>query len=412
MSHVHWVVLILQVCAAAAALTAPPPALAQVCLPPLFSCQTPPRSGTGQPPAADPGGTENVPAPLPPRGRYFGFSSNLSHMTSLRRPISAAQEANLSKQLGANAHRLVVVWKYLQYRRTDPPLPSDPNAVDGYLRRIDLHYQALVRRGLTPVVVPMAAPKWASRFDSCGWLDWACKREGRRGWDDLWFPDQAHLNHWWAFVAAVARRYPAAIIEGWNEPNYAGGAWVPEPEEFNGIQCTAYRAVKSVDPKRRVVGPSLLHVGWEAFSNYTARMYEAGAAGCWDAFNTHVYFDGSTQFGAGSVLAQVLAGVRAVKRSYGDHDQIWITETGWPTAGSGSDRPISESAHAGASSRLYNRLMSMHGVKAMFFYTARDLSTGDSDSVLRHYGFTRENFTPKSAYCVFVRRAGGRYSGC
>jgi hypothetical protein len=65
--------------------------------------------------------------------------------------------------------------------------------------------------------------------------------------------------------------------------------------------------------------------------------------------------------------------------------------------------------------RMYNKVMSLSDVHAWFVHTLRD--AGDSNvqnatDVTRYFGFLREDFAPKPAYCVFVTRSSNTYTGC
>lgn len=387
-----------------------------------FGC-TPP-SAPQEPEAVDPGGSETTPVPVPPPARAFGFSANMAKDDPVLTP---AAEASAAVAAGASAHRLAITWKWLQYHQNDPPLPSSYEGDAGQiLQHIDERYAAIVAGGLRPVMHVSGAPLWASRFAACSLYDLSCREEARKAanWAEhgYYFPDSAHLPAFRALHRALAKRYPQAIFEGWNEPNLYYDSppdrsyepWAPGPEEFKRIHCEAYWAVKSVDPIRTVIAPSFLYRGWPHFADYVNRVFAAGGAGCWDAFNTHVYFSGSTRFDASTTLAKVLASVRRMKSHWTDPDPIWITETGWPTtAQQWWGAPwLTPAAHAEASGRLYNRLMTMPDVAGVFFYTLRDRFRGSSYDPEANYGFLAGDLSPKPAFCGFVGRAGRAYRGC
>jgi hypothetical protein len=386
----------------------------------LFGCVPP--AGPKEPPAVDPGGSEAGPVAVPPAGRTFGFSAGLSKVGE----FTPAQEALTVASAGASSHRIGISWKWMQFSETDPPLPASYDGDDGQnLRLIDERYAALLAAGVRPIIHVIAAPLWASRFASCDGRDMACQQEARKaaGWDQggYYFPDSAHLPAYKAFNKALARRYPQADFEGWNEPNAyynspsdrAGEPWAPGPEEFRRIQCEAYWGVKEIDRNRRVISPAFLFRNWSHFSDYVNRVFAAGGPACWDGFATHIYFDGETEFGAGSWLAQNLAAVRRMKSYWGDRDPIWITETGWPTSGEDWwDRAISPDTQADAAGRLYNRLLTMPDVGGVFFHTLRDRLGGASADPHDNYGFLFADLSPKPAFCAFVLRSAHAYPGC
>lgn len=389
-------------------------------------------TGPPLPPATgsdDPGGNETIDQPIPKPGRRFGFSSNLSFQipAAMRFPVTPAQETSLGQTAGADSARVSAPWKYLQYEATSPLFGPTRTANDSAeIKRIDDRYDELVARGMTPVIIAQHAPKWASRFASCPLGDVSCNAYSQQhGWDDVYFPDAAHLPQWKAFVEALTRRYPLAVIEGWNEPNvcygetgaaagWCGQQWTPGPEEFNSINCAAYQAVKAAAPGRTFVGPSLLLSGAARY-DFVNRVFYAGGKNCWDVYNVHIYFNGESTFGTGTAFASNINRVRGLKSYYGDTDPIWLTESGWATAGTGWEATVTEAVQADAAARLYNKVMSLPDVTGLFFHTLRDAPAPDlqdSGDIERYYGFLHEDSTPKPAYCMFVARSGHTYAGC
>jgi hypothetical protein len=64
------------------------------------------------------------------------------------------------------------------------------------------------------------------------------------------YPDPQYYGQWQAWVRAVAQRYPKAVIEGPNEPDYASDNYLPGsggPWTAGDIQCQLFQAVRSVD---------------------------------------------------------------------------------------------------------------------------------------------------------------------
>lgn len=387
----------------------------------LLGC-TPPRAPY-QPEPVDPGGSETQAVPVPLAGRAFGFSANMDKESS----FTPAMETDTIARAGASAHRLVVNWKWLQYRESDPPVPTSYEGDDGQnLRHLDERYAAMVAAGITPVIHVSKAPFWASRFASCRVQDMTCQREAKKaadwGQDGYYFPDYQHREDLKRLHRALARRYPLAQFEGWNEPNLyydspperAFEPWAPGPEEMRDIQCAAYWGVKEVDRSRRFIGPSFVYRSWAHFADYVNRIFAAGGPYCWDGYNTHAYVDGSTDFGENSWFAKIMAGARRMKTHWGDRDPIWITEAGWPTTTQTwwGEPWLLPSAHADAATRLYNRVMTMPDVGGLFFHTLRDTPGGDPGVKYDNFGFLAGDLTPKPAFCVFARRAARAYPGC
>jgi hypothetical protein len=244
------------------------------------------------------------------------------------------------------------------------------------------------------------APLWASTLHNCGDAGYAlfhvqqCAQTG-----DL-YPDPAYYDAWQAFVKAVARRYPQAVIEGPNEPDWVWDqgwpGWV-DASTAAEIQCKLFQAVRSVDSR------TVLSMGMGYDPNYWDT-FIASAHGCYDAFSFQPYPTGTsygddTYFGPGSGEAVMFARLRATRSAVGDTSPIWISETGF-----GNADPTGSQKYADAARRLYNRLSTMSDVATVIFNTLRD--TGDN------FGFFTAAWTPKLSACYFIVKHGGSFTGC
>lgn len=303
--------------------------------------------------------------------RLFGFNSALSLWA-----VQPATEVRYERLAGATAQRYTVSWRSLQPRRTDPPLSPGPSR-----DRLDGLYRELVKNGMTPIVIPANAPPWAA---------------SRRG-DDWLPPDRRHVPDWERFVRAVAGRYPRAVIEPWNEPNFhafwRGGP--SDPKLMAELQCAAYRAI----PRKRTV----LSTGFAVrggFGEYVDTFIRHGGGRCYDAVSVHLYGDGR----------MLDSRVRAIERFR--RDEVWVTETG----ASSVPGKVSELHQAVLNRRMYDRFRAMPNVRAILFNTLRDAQDppllSKPDSPTYHFGFLRVNFSPKPTFCDFARRARQRRPGC
>jgi hypothetical protein len=365
----------------------------------LFEPSSPPPSSPAPVAAPDPGGQDSPDQPVPFGEKLFGFNSSLYLSDVVSTPEQELDPADLA---GATAHRFGISWAGFQPRREDPL--DGPN---GYREKVDLLYSAALSRGITPIFVFGRAPLWATRFRSCGFLDSRCREVAE---SDLPIPpDPYHVDEFEAFARAVKARWPQALLEPWNEPNlywkhpsYEGSAaFAAEPELFARMQCAVYRASKLVNSDHPV-----LSTGWAMtanFAEYAGRVYAAGAQRCWDVGNFHPYAGNYPSFGAGTPLAKLFGRYNTIRTKYGDTDPIWVTETGYSNTG---DRAVDEQTQAELSGRLYNKLVTMPDVNAVFFHTLRD-PPRNGDGAWFGYGFHRVNGSPKPVYDLFVRRALG-----
>lgn len=369
-------------------------------------------------PAPDPGGSEEPNQPVPPPGKAFGFNHGYQP------PGDATPDASLTamRALRVTHLRYAVNWANVTSGRPGEvvgwefrePVGTLPES--NWVGQLDRTYLDLRANDITPVLMAWDAPLWASTFYKC--LDpiyqvthiSACPV----GWtnnDLAHFPHRDFYAQFREFVVAVARRYPDAVIEGHNEPDYP---WmVNYPNKVSSttageIQCQLYQAVRSVD-QRPVLSMSPIRASY-------ATGFIARAKSCYTGYSFHVYPDlddpanPSDGFGENSGLARVFADLRSARFASGDTAPIWITETGYAFP---PDRNL-EDVMAHSSRRLYNKLITMPDVAGVLFHTLRD---GFEEGLTRsdrhwHWGFNYEDWTPKGRMCTFVAMAGTSYSGC
>jgi hypothetical protein len=360
---------------------------------------------TTPPPAPDPGGRENPDQAIPAPGKAFGFNSGLT----LSGLASATEELDDVQRAGGRYLRLSIGWRYLQPTASDPPVPA-PYAGSTVARLDDL-YDRAAARGIKLIIIPGAAPLWATRYASCSLTDTTCQRAQKdyKGtvWANRFSPDPPHFPAFRAFVGAVKRRWPLVLIEAWNEPNLYyqtnNPAWTSStPEEFAGIQCAAHAGSKDVNTE------PVLSAGFAdtKYTAYVGALYAAGAKNCWDIANVHVY-PGPGQYGADTALARTMKNVRDLRAGYGDTDPLWITETGVTTTGDTDD-----AGQADALRRLYNRLVTMPDVAGVLVHTLRERVGGSTSDPETGFGLQRADGTPKAAYCQLARMAGSIVGGC
>lgn len=113
------------------------------------------------------------------------------------------------------------------------------------------------------------------------------------------------LADWGDYVAAVVSRYRGRVryYQLWNEPNIypEWGERQVDPEGYTQLLCEGYRRVKEADPDAVVVSGALaptVALTWRDLSDFVflQRMYDAGAAACFDvlAVNDYMLWSGST----------------------------------------------------------------------------------------------------------------------
>ncbi len=136
------------------------------------------------------------------------------------------------------------------------------------------------------------------------------------------------------FASMVATRYAGkvAAYEVWNEPNYYK-FWQPTPDAaaYTQLLKVAYTAIKAADPNAVVVAGGIAaapDTGTQAVDSvrFVTEMYEAGAAGYFDALSFHPYSmslfsDGASVAGSPLMMANQIHDVMV---AYGDgNKKIW-----------------------------------------------------------------------------------------
>jgi hypothetical protein len=370
---------------------------------------------TGAPPAPayqpppDPGGSESPDQPVPVPGKGWGF--NLGYQPAGDRTADTSLTA--MQALGVNLLRDVVGWNALAGTSPGTPVTAEMRTPVGSLpagssvARWDQEYIDLTSRGITPIFILQNVPTWASTLHRCldGYYAFWHSIQCPSGWHaEVQYPDPQFYWQWREWVTAVAHRYPKAVIEGPNEPDYASDNYRPGavgPWTAGEIQCQLFEAVRSVD-HRTVLSMAQSDVNYE-------RTFIGRAKGCYDAFSWHLY-PRDFSFGTGTGVAAEFAKVRGVRSAAGDTTPIWVTETGYsfaPGGGAAYDA-LATKIYTDSSRRLYNRLMTMSDVAAVMFHTLRDRPIGNTDA----FGFFDAAWAPKAVACQFLKMRGTSWPGC
>lgn len=218
-------------------------------------------------------------------------------------------------------------------------------------------------------------------------------------------PDPAYLPQWQAYIRAVVARYGSAIagVEVWNEENTIPNWMAPiSPVRFVGLLKNAYTAVKSVNPRMKVVYGGLsaatetdaTHMEYGQFLQATLAH---GAGHYFDALAIHPYV-----IGAGpeylSRVRDLIDSVAQIARDYGrPRVPIWVTEFGYP-----SGRMLSEGTQATRIQATLNLLAHTPRVPVAIIHRMFDPSGGAF-----HYGLLDSAGNPKPAYQAVSSWTGG-----
>ena len=157
------------------------------------------------------------------------------------------------------------------------------------------------------------------------------------------FSPPADLNDFVNYASTVAARYKGRIkfYQVWNEPNIypEWGEASINPEAYTDMLCRTYKALKAVDPSIVVISAALAATNALDSKNlsdfvFLQRMYNAGAAQCFDILSAQGYglFSGPTDQRMRPTDATFARNVwlRDIMVANGDAAKpIWIGEMGW-----------------------------------------------------------------------------------
>jgi hypothetical protein len=208
------------------------------------------------------------------------------------------------------------------------------------------------------------------------------------------------------FVSAVAQRYAGKIsaYEIWNEPN-AYYYWNPgpDPAAYTELLKAAYPAIKAADPNATVIGGV---VGWVndvqglamSPANFVQGMYDAGAAGYFDALSYHPYhytlpFSQGAQYGDIAPISQLELMHQEMVANGDGNKLIWASEYGEPT--SVADEPT----QAAFIQDFLTTWSQFSYTGPSFIYTTRDRNSQSTDPEAT-LGLLHDDWTPKQAVSV------------
>jgi hypothetical protein len=236
------------------------------------------------------------------------------------------------------------------------------------------------------------------------------------------FAPPANFDDYGDYVAAVAERYKGRIefYQIWNEPNNypEWGEQPVDPEAFTRLLCTAYRRIKTVDPKAAVLAPALTPTssldpgpGSNTALNdfiYLQRMYEAGAGQCFDIMSAQGYglFSGPTDRRLRPRVVNFSRPmyIRDLMVKNGDaHKPIWISEMNWNSVpdsiGDKRFGQVTLEQQAQYLPMAYDRIRKeWPWVGVAFTWYFKDATDATKDQAKYYFRLVNPDFTPLPVY--------------
>jgi hypothetical protein len=327
--------------------------------------------------------------------------------------VSPDHYAGLVRVAGGNAIRTNLDW-----RLAEPRLDVWD---ESWWARWQELYDAALARGVRPIFVIGFAPGWA-RAEGV-----ECSRpielplvHAPAGPCEM-PPRPAMDPQWVQYAAEVARRFPRATLEVWNEPN-TDDFWrpAPDPRRYAELLTLAYHAIKAVSPQTEVVSGGLLNVrrtdplkGEMSVRQFLSAAYSSlpSMEGSADYIGLHPYPSGAS-VGAGSRFRRAFTDLRSVRDAHGDRTPILVTETGVSTA----DLIVAPGRRqAQAIARIQAQIEAMPDVAGVVYH--RVIEPRDSTLNPREYGYAWLRFggyplRPRPVFCRFAAMARRAYPGC
>lgn len=229
------------------------------------------------------------------------------------------------KEAGFTEVRLGLAWHATEKIRGK----YDWSHLDNLMRVVE-------KTGLKTVFLANTTPTWA-RLDACRTSS-AC-------------PPQDPADYA-KFISAAVERYKNHDIsawEVWNEQN-GNNFWKPQPNiaRYADLLKAAYPAIKKADPNATVLigglsGDSVDSVGPNLIDprTYLKKLYELGARDYFDGVAYHPYIgvgplNKKGEYNGWAKMVDRSESIRSIMVANGDANKdIWITEFGVPTGGSG-----------------------------------------------------------------------------
>lgn len=330
------------------------------------------------------------------------FSYGLAMGDSLDGMSQEKQLATLKhiKSLGFDEVRFNLDWNAIQ-----------PNNNKTYIwAASDILVRNVQRSGLNAIIILDRTPPWA-RPKSC---------------TGSFFCAPAQPSDFATFAAAAAARYRGhniAAWEIWNEPNIVN-FWKPSPspDQYTKVLKAAYQVIKRQNPSAQVLIGGLAGDAINESTSYIdartflSELYTDGAKNNFDGAAYHPYTslrlpDTPAAHNGWPKLYETSPSIRSILVANNDQTKdVWITEVGAPTSGSGSvindgntqQLPpradhVSDTLQAEIAQNMIQDLKKITWIKHLDWYTYTDSSSTSGGS----YGLFQTDGLPKPAYTVF-----------
>jgi hypothetical protein len=341
-------------------------------------------------------------APPPSQAPFVGFNEDAVAGIHGIAPIDYVE---LVRTIGGNTLRTNIDWRNAEPKRNCWDLEWWGHWRDLYL--------SAVSRGVRPIFIIGGAPGWAR--------DQTPAERDCSGYAGCVFPPRREMDpEWTEFASEVARSFPEALIEVWNEPNL-GSMWSngPNPERWAELVVLASSAIEAGSPGTEVIAGGLLGIrstkgpGLEvSLREFLARAYAATPTieGHVDYLGLHPYTTRG-RIGRKSAFRRAFHDMRAIRDANRDPTPILVTEFGISTNSPGVD----EQRQLALLDRVHDTVLAAPGVAGIVYHRVIEPRDTTDDPQEIGYAWLRHGRTPpepRPVFCHFAARADRGYLGC
>jgi hypothetical protein len=227
------------------------------------------------------------------------------------------------------------------------------------------------------------------------------------------------MDAWDDFVRLMARTFPDAAFEVWNEPNFTR-FWspAPDPARYARLVRRTARVVRETAPMAKVLAGSVLAVdrdvpdqGIVRSSTFLEQAFAAGLRGSYDAISWHVYPAQSggrvEDLGEDSIFRRAIADVQGAIDDGDPGAAQWVTETGVTTTG--EDLAVPADAQRDGLAAVLRLLASDERIEGIFIHKLFDAVNEPPGSRERGFGMVVPggdgSAQPKPAFCMLRQGA-------
>ena len=213
---------------------------------------------------------------------------------------------------------------------------------------------------------------------------------------DFWPPQE---KNWKEFIRLVVSRYKAKVKvwEVWNEPDSPDYLWPNNVDTFVPILETAYKEIKRIDPKAKVLTGGL---SWPN-ADFADELYQK--TNKFDALAFHIYSCGDyfAQGDFSSLEGSLLKLKEVIEKHHGE--KAWITELGCSTNGD----HLTDFQQKEYLKKIIPYILEKRFVEKILLYNIRNYNYGDPYE--DNFGLLTSDLEPRAAWDWYKKILRGPY---